>query len=399
MNILYIHQYFVTPDAPGLTSPYWKAQKLIKSGHQVTVLRWSSEIMVNRERGEYEGIKLITLKTKYNNAMGVTKRFRAFIKFMLQSSWFCLKEKPFDLLIASSTPLTVGFPALVLKKTKKVPYVFEVMDLWPEVPIQMGGLKNKYVIRVARWFEKKIYDNASHIIAASPGMKRGVIKSGIEEEQVSTIPNMSKIDIFWSRKPNLTIAEEEGISISKFNIIYFGALGRANAIDYILDTARLLVPNKDIQFLFVGHGAMLPTILGANFPNVKYVGEFNQERVSEIVNLCDLSIVTFGNLPILRTNSPSKLFDSLSAGLPIIVNSAGWTKDLVEQNGCGMYVDPESPEDFANKIIFLKNSPDLRKDMGGKSRKLAETKYDKSILCRQFYDIIVRVKSQEGITN
>lgn len=110
-----------------------------------------------------------------------------------------------------------------------------------------------------------------------------------------------------------------------------------------------------------------------------------------------MSIVTFGNLPILRTNSPSKLFDSLSAGLPIIVNSSGWTKKLVEDGGCGLFVDPESPKDFAEKIIFLKNSPETRQNMGENSRKLAETTYDKSILCKKFYGIVRNVKASENI--
>ena len=359
MKIIYIHQYFVTPNEPGHTTGYWKILELIQNGHEVTVIRWNKNPSSKLGRSEYNGIKIITLKTKYSNTMGVSSRFIAFVKFMLQSTWLTFKETNVGLILASSTPLTVGFPALVLKKIKRIPFVFEVMDLWPEVPIQMGGLKNRQIIKLAQWFEKNIYINASHIIAASPGMKEGVVNTGIEIAKVSVIPNMAKIDIFFSRKPNLEISSELGISTNKFNVVYFGALGRANAIDYILESAKILIDYKEIEILFIGKGARLPAVLKANLPNVKYLGYFNQEKISEIVNLCDLSIVTFGNIPILKTNSPSKLFDSLSAGLPILVNSNGWTKDLVEDNNCGLYADPESPKDFSEKIIFFKNSPKI----------------------------------------
>ena len=97
-----------------------------------------------------------------------------------------------------------------------------------------------------------------------------------------------------------------------------------------------------------------------------------------------MSIVSFKDLPILYTNSPNKLFDSLSAGKPIIVNSAGWTKRLVEENSCGYYVNPNKPSELADKILFLQSHPEVLKQQGLASRRLAETKYDKSILCKQF---------------
>jgi len=121
---------------------------------------------------------------------------------------------------------------------------------------------------------------------------------------------------------------------------------------------------------------------------VKYLGTFNMEETSELVNLCDASLVTFTNIPILYTNSPNKLFDSLSAGKPIIVNSPGWTKTLVEESQCGIYVDPESPQNFVEKLMALKDNQKLLQEMGANSRMLAETTYDKSILCKQFCDVV-----------
>jgi glycosyltransferase involved in cell wall biosynthesis len=399
MKILYIHQYFGTPDIPGPTRAYWNCKQMMDNGHEVVVIRSSRKNKSFLKNENFDGIKIISLKVKYSNSMGVYRRFLAFLKFMTFSTWFAMKESDIDLVVASSTPLTIGFPALILKKVKKIPYVFEVRDLWPEVPIQMGAVKNKYVILVARWFEKTIYKNASKIIALSPGMKDGVISTGISSDKVEMIPNMSNIDIFYKRPHKKKLLNQFGVSNKSFKIIYFGALGLANSIDYILEAAKLLKDINDIEFLFIGEGAMLKNIHEEkNFhklDNVKYLGFFTLEETSEVVNLCHVSIVTFGNLPILGTNSPTKLFDSLSAGKPILVNSAGWTKTLVEENDCGLYVDPESPEDLARKILYLKNSPEILTKMSENGRKLAETDFDKSVLCDKFYGVVENILSQK----
>tara|TARA_R110002153_G_scaffold41690_1_gene118823 strand:- start:3219 stop:4412 length:1194 start_codon:yes stop_codon:yes gene_type:complete len=396
MKILYLHQYFKTPDKPGGTRSYWNSLELIKNGHSVTVICYSRDAEEKISRETRNGIDIITLKIDYSQSMGVMNRLKAYIHFMLVSTHIALKLKDIDFVIATSTPLTIGFPALVLKKFKKIPYLFEVRDLWPEVPIQMGGLKNKLLIKLAKWFEKTIYKNASHIVALSPGMEDGVIETGIPKTKITMIPNMAKIDEFWSRPLNKQLIEELKINPNTFKVIYFGAMGEANAIEYILETAELLKENKDIEFIFIGNGAKKDLIIEAienkSLGNVSYLGLFAMEKTSELVNICDVSLVTFSNIPILYTNSPNKLFDSLSAGKPIIVNSKGWTKKLVEEHECGIFVDPESPQDFADKLLDLKESPQLLKKMGINSRKLAETEYDKSILCEKFASVVNSIK-------
>ncbi|WP_036153536.1 glycosyltransferase family 4 protein [Maribacter forsetii] len=396
MNILYLHQYFTTPDQPGGTRSYWNSLELLKNGHKVTVISLGKENKKRFERKTVDGIDVIYVRVPYSQTMSIASRLKSFLHFMFFSTYLALKEKNIDFVIATSTPLTIGFPALVLKKLKKIPYLFEVRDLWPEVPIQMGGLNNKTAIKLAKWFERSIYKNASHVIALSPGMQEGVLKEGTPNSKVSMIPNMAKIDAFWAREPNMALMQELNLDKNTFKIIYFGAFGQANAIEYILETALLLKENKTIEFLFIGSGPGKELIENYNVKdgcnNVTYLGFFNMEKTSEIVNFCDISLVTFSNLPILATNSPNKLFDSLSAEKPIIVNSAGWTKDLVENHNCGIFVDPESPQDFANKIITLKNDPDKLTLMGKNSRKLAETVYDKSLLCEQFATVVNNIK-------
>ncbi|WLD24702.1 glycosyltransferase family 4 protein [Flavobacterium dauae] len=391
MKILYIHQYFKTPKEPGGTRSYWVAQELIKNGHQVTMITADPKATQKKREEIIDGIKVIYLQEAYSQDMSISTRLKAFLGFVWKSITEARKHKNIDLVIATSTPLTVGITALYMKWFKKVPYVFEVRDLWPEVPIQMGAFKSPFIVKPTRWFEKTIYKNAEHVIALSPGMRDGVTKY-IYKTKTSMIPNMAKMDEFWPREKNCELEHKLGLNPNSFKIIHFGALGLANGAHTIIESAKLLKDDKSIEFLFVGGGSTEKNLVEEcekyQLNNVKFLGRFPMREMSEIVNLSDVSMVSFMDLPILYTNSPNKLFDSLSAGKPIIVNSAGWTKDMVEENNCGYYVNPNKPQELVDKILFLKEHPEVVIEMGQNSRTLAETVYDKSILCNRFVEII-----------
>lgn len=391
MHILYINQNFRTPAEPGGTRSYWIARELIKNGHTITMLTANPLAKVQKEIKQIDGITVIYLKEPYSQEMSIAERLKTFVSFSLKSILEARRQKGIDLVIATSTPLTVGIPALYLKWFKKIPYVFEVRDLWPEVPIQMGAFKNPAIIKSTRWFEKTLYRNAKHVVALSPGMQEGVMKY-IPKEKTSMIPNMSKIDEFWPREPDRKLLKQLDLQPDTFKVIYLGAVGLANSADYIIDAAFLLKDDPSIEFVFLSKGSnenrLKERCKQSGLNNIKFLGFFPMKETSEIVNLCDVSLVTFANLPILYTNSPNKLFDSLSAGKPIIVNSAGWTKQMVEENNCGFFVLPEQPEDLAEKIKLLQSNPALTAKMGRNSRLLAETKFDKSILCSEFAAMI-----------
>lgn len=396
MKILYIHQYFYTPSEPGGTRSYWFSRELVSRGHEVTMLTSSHRGNASKliERKVVDGINVIYVKNPYSNDMNIVSRLWSFLRFMFISTFIGLRQTNIDLVYATSTPLSVGIPALLIKWIRGVNFVFEVRDLWPEFPIQMGAIKNKIIIKILRLFEKKIYEEAIHVVALSPGMKDGVINSGINESKVTLIPNMSKKDEFFQRPKNASIAKSFNLDLKKFHAIHFGTMGIANGLGYIIDAAVYLKKQGigNIDFVFMGGGRNekeLKKACGENgLTNVKFLGKHRMDIVSEIVNICDCSIVTFADIPILYTNSPNKLFDSLSAGKPIIVNSSGWTKDMVEDNQCGVFVNPAKPEELANVLVKMSQSPGWLTEMSKNSRQLAENVYDKSILCHKFIHVI-----------
>ena len=200
-------------------------------------------------------------------------------------------------------------------------------------------------------------------------------------------------------KRSQEIVERFGLRMDKFNIVHFGSMGVANGLMYIIDTAQLLRDKHigDVNFVFVGDGATLPKLQAEvqkkGLNNVQFLGSHKMSVVSEIVNCCDASITSFLDLPILYTNSPNKLFDSLSAGKPIIVNSAGWTKDLVEKENCGCYVDPHQPQDFVDKIMKMKDNEELLSIWGKNARRLSIEVFDRVKLSKQMAEVVEKYGS------
>ncbi|MCK9220805.1 MAG: glycosyltransferase family 4 protein [Bacteroidales bacterium] len=401
MNILYIHQYFTTPEEPGGTRSYWISQELVRRGHHVTMISATNKFHPKACRINIDGIDVIYVKNVYSNYMSALRRVISFVSFIRLSLKEAKRQKDIDLVFATSTPLTIGYIALNLKNTRKWNYVFEVRDLWPEFPIQIGAIKNKLLIKFLRKIEKKIYDKSEYVIALSPGMMEGILKVGTPEDKCCVIPNMSKPDIFFPHKPLREIIEKFSLDTNKFNVIYFGSMGHANGLEYIIEAAKYLKDNGAdfVNFIFMGDGVTCPLLKHKveyyQLTNVQYLGNHKMGIVSEVVNCCDASIITFMNLPILRTNSPNKLFDSLSAGKPIIVNSSGWTKDIVEKENCGFFVDPEKPEELAYMLIKIKDNKGLLDEWGKNSRRLSVEVFDKHILSANVADVLEKVCNEK----
>lgn len=395
MHILYIHQYFNTPQEPGGTRSYWISQELIRRGHQVTMIT-STNAKLHPEPCEIDvdGIHVIYVKNQYSNYMSAPRKVLSFLNFIRLAIQEGSKQNNVDMIYATSTPLTVGYIAMRLKKKCGWPYVFEVRDLWPEFPIQIGAIKNKLVIKYLRGLERRIYKNSEFVVALSPGMQDGVIAAGMPANKTAMIPNMSKPDKFYPHEKNVEIAKQFGIDLTKFNVVHFGSMGKANGLEYIIQAAKCLRDRGDdsISFVFMGDGATQPLLKDMvekdNLSNVIFLGNHSMGTVSEVVNCCDASITTFRNLPILKTNSPNKLFDSLSAGKPIIVNSPGWTKELVEKENCGFFVNPEKPEELSEKLLLYKDDKELLSIWGQNARKLSIEVFDKSILSAKVADVI-----------
>jgi len=261
------------------------------------------------------------------------------------------------------------------------------------VPIQLGIIKNNLVIKVLKYFEYILYNKASKIVALSPGMYVGVLESGIKDDKVYMVPNMSKPDIFYDRPKSLDVISKYDIKESDVSVIYFGTIGRANGLLKVIEFFNR-IPEYNVKLYIAGDGSEVPKVeefIASNqVSHIKYLGNFSMNMISEITNCCDVSLVSFDDVPILYTNSPNKLFDSLSAEKPIIVNSNGWTRDMVNDYNCGYYY---RYDDFKSFISMIENMIQDKKNGEIKVKaknawNLSNSKFDKKILTEKIVSII-----------
>jgi len=393
MNIIYIHQHFTTRNGSSGTRSYEFSRYLVSEGHKVTIITGASDLSDIKttklyQRLNIEGINVIALNIFYSNYMSFIRRVKSFLFFATLSTFFGLFIKKPDIVFATSTPLTAGIPGFFISKFKKIPFAFEVRDLWPEAPIQLGILTNPISIKFASWLERTLYSKANRIIALSPGMKEYIIKTGVEKDKIIVIPNCSDLDLFSPIIKDYYFKKKFGLK-NKFVVSYFGALGDANGLELVLETAKLLSRRGEgaITFILAGDGKRKPSLelfwRENNLDNVIFIDRIPRKEVPMLVSSSNLCLVIFKNIPILQTNSPNKLFDGLAGGKPILVNFGGWIKELLENHNAGVYVEPDNPKAMADKLVEMSKKTAWCHEMGKNSRKLAEEKFDRNRLARK----------------
>lgn len=389
MKVLYLHQYFKTPEEGGAIRSYYLARGLVEHGIEVELITAHNEkLAITRN---IDGINVHYLPVFYDNGQSFLLRIYAFFKFMHLARKKAREINDIDICYATSTPLTIGLSALKIKRDQNIPYFFEVRDLWPEAPFQMGIIKNKYLKKYLKNLEKEVYANASQIIALSPGIKQQIEKIR-PDKPITVIPNMSDVDFF---KPEEKSNDLEALfnSEGKFVISYFGTIGMANHLEYLLAVANESLKAKlPILFFIIGSGGQLDRIkyLVKHFSltNVRFLPFQNKYNLKRVLNVTDAAYVSFARKPILETNSPNKFFDALAAGKLIITNTKGWVKDIIENDSCGFYYDPDKPVDFVNRISPYIEAPQKLRSAQMKARIIAETRFAKSAQVKKLIELI-----------
>ena len=379
MKIIYIHQYFRTPQEGGPIRSYYLAKGLVDCGFEVEMI--TSHTQNSKIVRDVDGIKVHYLPVPYSNLMSFKRRLISFLKFMYLAVDEASHIKDADLCYATSTPLTVGLAAIKIKEKYGIPFVFEVRDLWPEAPFQMGALTNPWLPRYAEDLEQRIYDDAEKIVALSPGIFSGVQKKS-GKKPVSLIPNMSDVGFFNPEKKN-TVLEEKFKTRDHFVVSYFGAIGRANKLDYFLDAAKESLESKlPVKFLIVGEGSERRRLEAVSkqrdITNINFLPFMDKIQLREMLNVTDAAYISFDKKPILETNSPNKFFDALASGKMVITNTKGWLKELSEEYKCGFYADPEYPGEFISKLQPYVNDRSNLLKYQKNSRKLGEEKFSKN---------------------
>ncbi|HIF82422.1 MAG TPA: glycosyltransferase WbuB [Candidatus Marinimicrobia bacterium] len=356
MNILYLHQYFNTPSMPGSTRSYEFAKRLVARGdtvHMVTT-NWQgkSKLSFTNE----SGINVYWAPIPYANKMNFLRRIWAYLGYV----WFTFiigHKLNYDLIIASSTPLTIAIPALWLKRAKRAKMIFEVRDLWPQLPIAIGALKSPIMIKIAQFLEKKAYAGSEKVIALSIGMN-SVLKERVPSNKISVVTNLSD-------RKNFKVSDQKGINFRKNYpgisnhplIVYTGVFGRVNGVIYLVEIAKEIQKiNPNVRFLLTGDGFEKEKIkkqsIKYNLLNkILFMERYlPKNEMPDLLSAATITTSFFIDLPEMGHNSANKFFDGLAAGKPIMINYGGWQADLLKESGAG-FIIPQNNSSQAAKIL------------------------------------------------
>jgi glycosyltransferase involved in cell wall biosynthesis len=270
----------------------------------------------------------------------------------------------------------------------------EIRDLWPEFAIDMGILRNRWVITAARWTETFFYRQASHIIVNSPAYRDYLVGKRVPDGQISLIPNGVDASMFCPEDRGTEFRQELGLNGS-FLATYTGALGPANAIPTILEAAEQLRDCPDVHFLLVGDGKersnLEQEVRARRLPNVTFTGTFPKHRMRDVLAASDICLATLRNIPMFRTTYPNKVFDYMAAGRPTILAIDGVIKDVVCQAQAGLCVAPEDALGLARAVRELRSEPDKCRRMGQSARSYVVANFDRQTQARALETLLRRL--------
>lgn len=400
MKILIFYQYFTTPKGSWGTRIYEFSKEWVNKGHDVTVVTSiysKSDLKAVKfiENQIFEGIKVKVLNIKIDNKQPIIKRIFSFILYSIISSWYAFTLKA-DIVISSSGPITVGIPGLISKIFSKKKLVYEVRDLWPEVPIEVGVIKNVFLKKVAYFFEKKLYENASLVVGLSPGIRDHII-SNFNHKNVISVTNSANLNLFGEKK----YFDDNILNENDFYGIYTGNIGEINNSFWLVDAARNL-KNKNIdniKIVLVGDGQLKPEIISIikkeKLINLIHFDLMPKERLVPYIQNANVSFVPLSPNPILDTSSPNKFFESLAAGVPVIQTTKGWIKDYIEINNVGFNLEGSDSESLSELLIKLKNNPKILDNMKQNSRKCAVRDFDQIALSDLYLSSLLKLQTNK----
>lgn len=403
MRILYLHQHFTTRQGTAGTRSYEFSRLLQKEGHQITMLagRYDRSGLEHQpgklvDEHNLHGIRVLALNVFYGQNMSYLRRMVSFGWFMLLAAGVALRQRKADVIFATSTPLTIAVPAMIASKINRKPFVFEVRDLWPEVPIGIGALRQPLLVKVAKWLERVTYRNAAHVVALSPGMKEGVVRAGTSPDKVTVIPNASDLDLFGVPPETGQAFRAQHPEIGdRPLVVYAGAFGAVNDLSYLIRMAAAMRKlDERVAFLLVGRGseeARLHTLaedLGVLGTNLWILPSIPRQEMPSVLSAATIATSIFVDNPVMWTNSANKFFDALASGTPVALNYQGWQADVIREAGAGIVLDARDTDCAARQLVEALHNPVWLESAGKAARRLAEEQFAREKLALQLEEVL-----------
>lgn len=377
------------------------ARALIKAGHEVTMICGSyhggvsglnGPFQKGKRVGRVDGIKVVELELVYSNYQSFIKRTWIFLKFAMRSIGIALRE-PCDLVFATTTPLTAGLPGIFARWLRGKHFVFEVRDLWPELPKAMGVISNPMILWLMSVLEWVSYRSAHACIGLSPGIVEGIKKRSCSGQPVAVIPNGCDFELFSAT--GILPQRPAGVGETDLMAVFTGAHGIANGLDAVIDAAEVLKERgrDDIKLVFIGDGRLKPELRrGAEerkLDNCIFLDPVPKSVLAAYMKGADVGLMVLANIPAFYYGtSPNKFFDYLSIGLPVLNNYPGWLAGMIKECKCGYPVEPDNADLFADALEDAADHHEKLEQMGARAQALGRNQFDRKKIAALFVALI-----------
>ncbi len=383
LNILFLTDNF-PPERNVPAMRTWEhVSRWVKDGHKVTIITTAPNFPQGKPLAGYTnrwymkedmgGVTVIRVKSYIAANEGFLKRILDYVSFMVTGGIVAMFQKRPDILITTSPQFFCAVAGWVVSRLRRLPWIFELRDLWPASIVAVGAMKEGIAIKTLYWMEMSMYRAADRVIAVTKGLKQDLVDRGIPSDKIVVVRNGADTNRFTPRPKDATFVEKFGLQ-GKFVVGYYGTIGMGAGVQTAVDAGRVLRDRgrDDIVIMLAGAGAeydeVEKSIQEQGLTNVKLLPPFDQADMPAVWSLLDAAIVMMKDRPLFRATISSKTFEALAMGMPVIMSlPAGEATGLVDEYGFGINVLPENPEDMANAIQKLADDPALTKALGQKA--------------------------------
>jgi len=386
VHILLLHQLFVRPDDPGGTRHVEFCESLVRSGHRVTVLAGTRSYLtgetVARVRREVlaPGLEVVRCGTIGGGHRSCSWRAVGFLWFTATSLAAGLRIGRVDVVWGTSPPLLQVASAWALARVKRVPWVFEVRDLWPAFAVAAGVLRSRVLITLSEWLERFLYRRADLLIVNSPGFTAYLLERGVPTEKVTLVPNGVNPEKFDPAGEGAAFRQAHGLQ-GNFVALYAGAHGLSNDLSVVLEAAAKLRDETGVVFVFVGDGKEKPHLMRQaeqlGLTNAVFLPPVGKEHMAEILAAADCGIAILKPLPLYATTYPNKVFDYMAAGRPVVLAIDGVIREVIEGEQAGIAVPPGDAAALAAAVRRLAADRAEAREMGRRGRRAVERRFDR----------------------
>lgn len=418
MNILLIHQYYLEKDDGG-GSRFNEMTKVWESrGHKTTVLAGMVHYQTGKKRPVYkgkftytdafsEGIQVIRshVSESYNSSfLGRLWAYFSFVFSSIYAGLFKAKGK-FDIIVVTSPPLFVGVTAYVLSKVKRIPFIFEIRDLWPESAIDTGVLKSNLIIRLAYMVESFLYKKAIKINVLTPAFREKLIHDkNVPPDKIIYIPNAADFGLSDHLLASFDVDafKREHQLEGRFVVTYVGAHGVANHLIQVIDAAEVLQKSDpEVLFLLIGEGMEKPALKQEaekrGLSNIRFIDAVPKAEVFKYILASDVGASILKKNDTFKTVYSNKTFDYMACKKPVLMLIDGVSRALVEEARCGFYVEPEHTDAFVTQIRqYLHGGQELLKTQGESGYLFAKSKFDRVELATRYIKEIESLLNKNG---